>query len=110
MTHSKNNVVPGLLDLGTLQLAVMKFIWQREEAGHELTKVRDAFAPFYSEQGLAYSTILTVFTRLAKKGWLVKLASAPKATGLYRSSKSRQDVGKQLLNWVADEFFDGNLN
>lgn len=108
MVKKKTTSVP--LGLSRLQLDILRFVWSREEAGEKATTVRDAFDALYDRQKLAYSTLLTIFTSLEKKGWLQRKASTQKTPFLYRSKKSRPEVGKQLIAWVADEFFDGDIS
>ncbi len=107
MRRKKTTSVP--LGLGRLQLDILRFVWNREEAGEKATTVRDAFDALYTQKRLAYSTLLTIFTSLEKKGWLQRKAAAQKTPYLYHSKKSRSEVGKQLIDWVTNEFFDGNI-
>ncbi len=107
MKRKKTTSVP--LGLSRLQLDILRFVWSREETGKQETTVRDTFDVLYAKQKLAYSTLLTIFTSLEKKGWLKRKVSAQKTPYLYRSIKSRHEVGKQLIDWVADEFFDGDI-
>jgi len=52
---------------------------------------------------------MTSFRRLEKKGWLLRLLAAPKTTYFYQSTRSRREVGEQMLDWVNNEFFDSDL-
>jgi predicted transcriptional regulator len=52
--------------LGELELAVMESVWQRGQA-----TVRDVHEDL-ADRGLAYTTVMTVMTRLAQKGLLEK--------------------------------------
>jgi predicted transcriptional regulator len=51
---------------GELELAVMESVWQRGQA-----TVRDVHEDL-ADRGLAYTTVMTVMTRLAQKGLLEK--------------------------------------
>ena len=53
--------------LGDLELAVMESIWKREQA-----TVREVHEDLAAARGLAYTTVMTVMTRLARKGLLKK--------------------------------------
>jgi predicted transcriptional regulator len=52
--------------LGELELAVMESVWQRGQA-----TVREVHEDL-TDRGLAYTTVMTVMTRLARKGLLEK--------------------------------------
>ena len=101
--------VPGPVGLGKLELDMMLVVWSREEAGKDVTTVKDVFEVFYPKQSLSYTTVMTVFSRLKKKGWLRRLANGPKHTYRYQSTKPRQEAGRQMLDWVAAKYFDGDL-
>lgn len=53
--------------LGELELAVMESVWSRGEA-----TVRDVHEDLAAERSIAYTTVMTVMTRLARKGLLRK--------------------------------------
>lgn len=55
----------GLHSLGTLEIDVMTLMWEKGEA-----TVKDIFEILYERRRLAYTTIMTVMHRLAKKGIL----------------------------------------
>ncbi|HEB12908.1 MAG TPA: hypothetical protein ENI11_04445 [Actinobacteria bacterium] len=40
----------------------MLVVWSREEAGEDVTTVKDVFEVFYPKQGLSYTTVMTVFS------------------------------------------------
>ena len=102
---------PGPLGLGRLELDVMLYIWKREENGESSTRVKDAFRVFYSEDDLTYTTVMSVFHRLEKKGRLQRLAPPHKTKRLfyYHSTRSRQEVGQEQLDCIAGKFFDGDF-
>ena len=100
---------PHPLGLGKLELDMMLVVWSREEAGEAVTTVKDVFEVFYPKQGLSYTTVMTVFSRLKKKGWLCRLANGPQHTYRYQSTKPREEAGRQMLDWVAAKYFDGDL-
>jgi len=53
--------------LGELELVVMESVWRRGQA-----TVRDVHEDLAADRGLAYTTVMTVMTRLAHKGLLEK--------------------------------------
>lgn len=55
----------GLHSLGTLEIDVMTLMWEKGEA-----TVKDIFEVLYERRRLAYTTIMTVMHRLARKGIL----------------------------------------
>ena len=54
--------------LGELERAVMEHLWARAEAGAPPTTVREVHDHVGAERDLAYTTLMTVLDRLAKKG------------------------------------------
>ena len=54
--------------LGDLEAEIMELIWSRP--GSEGTTVRDVFEVLYERRRLAYTTVMSTMTRLAKKGLL----------------------------------------
>ena len=53
--------------LGELQLAVMEVVWKRQPAS-----VSDVVTELHSQKrDLAYTTVMTIMSRLAEKGWLI---------------------------------------
>ena len=99
--------------LGDLELAVMESVWRRGQA-----TVREVHEDLAAARGLAYTTVMTVMTRLAGKGLLEKrrdgaafVYEAPlSADELLRSSV--RDVLAGLLNDFAQptmsEFVDAS--
>ena len=53
--------------LGQLERAVMDLLWAREETGLTAREVADQLGP---DRELAYTTVMTVLDRLARKGFL----------------------------------------
>ena len=54
--------------LGDLEAEIMELIWSRP--GSKGTTVRDVFEVLYERRRLAYTTVMSTMTRLAKKGLL----------------------------------------
>ena len=52
--------------LGDLELAIMQIVWTRDEV-----TVRQVWAALQPQRALAYTTVMTVMSRLAQKGVLV---------------------------------------
>lgn len=70
--------------LGTLELAIMKVIWQRESV-----TVRDVLNTLHEERHLAYTTVMTVMQRLADKGLLLQEKQGK--THHYRAAQTRDE-------------------
>jgi predicted transcriptional regulator len=70
--------------LGELELAVMESVWQREEA-----TVREVHEDL-TDRDLAYTTVMTVMTRLARKGLLEKQRNG--AAFVYQAAMSADEL------------------
>ena len=90
--------------LGELELAVMEVVWQREPIS-----VSDVLAVLNNdERNLAYTSVMTVMSRLAEKGWLK--AEKHGRAFFYRAVHSRKqaesaavgDVVRALLSDFGD--------
>jgi len=90
------------VELGELQLAVMRVLWQRRKA-----TVAEVHAALEAERGLALTTVATVLTRLEKAGY-----AAHRAAGrhyLYRPLVSEEAVRRSMVGALADRLFEGDL-
>jgi BlaI family transcriptional regulator, penicillinase repressor len=76
--------------MGELERAVMNVLWDRGEPA----SVRDV-ARALSERDLAYTTVMTVLDRLARKGFVERERSG--RAWLYRPSASREAYIAQLM-------------
>lgn len=79
--------------LGDLERAVMEVLWSLED-GVEVT-VRDVHARLSAERDVAYTTVMTVMDRLARKD-LVTQEKAGRAY-LYRAGASRAEMTADLM-------------
>jgi predicted transcriptional regulator len=74
--------------------------------------VRDVFQELYKERDIAYTTVMTVMGRLAKKGLLDKRAVGN--AYIYSPTVSREDfarsVIKSILSGLVDEFYEPVLS
>lgn len=80
--------------LGQLELEVMEIIWERGEAA--VSDVQAALNQKNHE--LAYTTVMTVMTRLAEKGWLTTEKHGRAFS--YRATHSRQEAEAQAVGGV----------
>ena len=88
---------------GELERAVLEVLWG-DDAGDWLT-VREVHAALEAERGLAYTTVMTVLARMAKKG-LVEQRRDGKAY-LYRAAGSRGEMAADLMRQVLGSVADG---
>ena len=72
--------------LGELQVAVMEVVWEHQpiSVASVLTALND------HDRNLAYTTVMTIMSRLAEKGWLV--AEKRRRTYFYHAVRSRQEA------------------
>jgi predicted transcriptional regulator len=87
--------------LGDLQLAVMRVLWQRGEA--TVAQVHDAL---HEERGLAMTTIATVLSRLEKSGLLMHRTAERQF--VYRPLVSEGDVRRSMVGNLIDQLFHGD--
>lgn len=87
----------GVAVLGELEQAVMDVLWGRSEA----LSVREVHAALSNGRELAYTTVMTVLDRLAKKGIVVRNLDG--RAWHYRPALSRAElVSAEILAMLAD--------
>lgn len=81
--------------LGELELAVMTIVWDRQ-----LATVSDVLKTLQQAEGrqLAYTTVMTILSRLTEKGWLV--AEKRGRAFSYRAVHSRQEAEAAAVSSV----------
>lgn len=82
--------------LGDLEVAIMDVVWNTEE-----TTVRDVYDALKVKRELAYTTVMTVMSRLAEKGLLKKTKSG--TAFLYSPVYSRDDFTQSTVKKVISE-------
>ena len=90
-----------LLDLAPLELDCMNTLWPIGEA--TVREIRDQLA---ARRARAYTTIMTIMDRLARKG-IVERRKSGRAY-IYRPRLSAEEAGTQALGQVLDNFFGGS--
>ena len=90
-----------LLDLAPLELACMNALWPIGEAS-----VRDIRAQMYAARPRAYTTIMTIMDRLARKG-IVERRRVGRAW-LYRPNLSAEEARTHAVAQVVEGFFGGS--
>jgi predicted transcriptional regulator len=79
--------------LGELEQAVMDILWNRPDP----LSVRDVHELLAHERDLAYTTVMTVLDRLAKKGFVVRNLDG--RAWLYRPTNSRAaQIASEMLD------------
>jgi BlaI family transcriptional regulator, penicillinase repressor len=91
-----------LLELAPLELACMNVLWGLHEA--TVRDIRDGLAP---SRPRAYTTIMTIMDRLARKG----VVARRKVGRAYRYSAylSEEDARSHALGEVIENFFRGSI-
>ena len=80
--------------LGELQLAIMEIVWKRDSAS-----VADVLESLNADgRNLAYTTVMTVMSRLNEKGWL--LSEKRGRAFVYRAAHSREDAQALVVGEV----------
>jgi BlaI family transcriptional regulator, penicillinase repressor len=90
-----------LLDLAPLELDCMNTLWPMGEG--TVREIRDQLAP---RRPRAYTTIMTIMDRLARKG-IVERRKAGRAY-IYRPNLTMEDARSQALSQVVNNFFGGS--
>lgn len=89
--------------LGPLETAVMERLWKRRMA-----TVRDVVDDLAPGRSLAYTTVMTIMTRLHAKGLLIRERDGK--TYVYRPRLSREEhrakLSRDLVRGLVDEFGD----
>jgi BlaI family transcriptional regulator, penicillinase repressor len=89
------------LDLPPLELECMQALWARGEA-----TVHEIRAELFNQRPLAYTTVMTVMDRLARKG-VVDRRKRGRAH-VYRPAISEAEVRERALGRLVENFFRGS--
>ena len=90
-------------DLGELERAVMRLVWQHGDVTAE--HVREQLSE--QERPLKDSTVRTVLRRLEEKGYVSH--TVENRTFRYRPAESRQLVAGRAVKRIIDRFCDGSV-
>jgi BlaI family transcriptional regulator, penicillinase repressor len=88
--------------LGDLQLAIMRVLWERGEAA-----VAEVHAALEPERGLAPTTIATMLTKMEDKGVVEHRAEGRRF--LYRPTVSETEVRRAMLADLTQRLFLGDV-
>ncbi|CAM3243861.1 BlaI/MecI/CopY family transcriptional regulator [Nocardioides dubius] len=86
--------------IGDLERAVMDVLWDAKDG--DLLTVREVHALLADERDIAYTTVMTVMDRLARKGMVEQLREGRAYT--YRARASRGEMTAELMRGTLDEF------
>ena len=87
--------------LGELEAAIMNVVWQKGEA--TVQEVRGALEP---ERSPAYTTVMTVMSRLATKGLLERHKSG--RAYVYRPATEQAQLAGSMLSALVDRLYGGS--
>jgi len=87
--------------LGDLEAEIMELLWQKP-VGQGIS-VRDIYETLHTRRSLAYTTVMTTMSRLAKKG----LLSVEKGgqTHIYRVLFTKGEFTKRMVSQLFDSMF-----
>jgi predicted transcriptional regulator len=92
----------GAIQLGDLQLAIMRHLWQQGEAS-----VNDVHRGLYEERGLAPTTIATMLRKMEEKGVVMHRTEGRKF--IYRPTVSEQSARRSMVEQLTTRLFSGNV-
>jgi predicted transcriptional regulator len=96
------NSTKAINKLGDLERAVMEQVWALGEAGEPSVSVRQVHEALLRSRDLAYTTVMTVMTRLADAGLLVKERGTGRAY-LYAAAGTREELtASSMLGQLQD--------
>lgn len=89
-------------DLGPLEADVMRLVWEKGEV-----QVEDVHQALLRDREIAYTTVMTVMSRLAAKGWLSRRKQG--RAYLYRAARRREETAASTLQEWSRRFFGGRV-
>jgi BlaI family penicillinase repressor len=87
--------------LGDLQLAIMRLLWNRGEAS-----ATEVHAALLDERGLALTTIKTMLRKMDEKGVVSHWADG--RTFIYRAEVAEADVKDGMVGYLLQRLFAGD--
>ena len=92
----------GTHQLGELQLAIMKVLWQRKEG-----TVGEVHAALHEERGLALTTISTMLVKMEQKGVVSHRSEGRRF--IYYPLVSEREVRRTMVGELTDRLFQGDV-
>ena len=94
------------VSLSDLQLALMRQLWSRGDAGE--ASVAEVAEALRAERPLAHTTVATLLTRLEKRGLV---AARREGRGLvYRARVSEAQVQRSMVSGLLSNLFEGKAS
>lgn len=93
--------MPELRQLGDLQLAILRVLWEQREAS-----AADVHEALHPERGLAPTTIATMLAKLEKKGLIAHRSEGRQF--IYRAKVGEDEVQRSLVADLVDRVFLGD--
>ena len=87
--------------LTNLEAEIMQLVWEKGKA-----TVRDVYEAIRSTRPIAYTTVMTVLSKLAEKG-VVERSQKGRAY-VYRPKVSRKEAAQRSVDKLLHKFFDGS--
>ena len=87
--------------LTNLEAEIMQLVWEKGKA-----TVRDVYEAMRSTRPIAYTTVMTVLSKLAEKG-VVERSQKGRAY-VYRPKVSRKEAAQRSVDKLLRKFFDGS--
>ena len=87
--------------LGDLQLAIMRVLWDRSEA-----TVNEVHQDLHDERGLAPTTIATMLKKMELKGVVAHRTEGRQF--VYRATIDEADVNRSMVSELTDRLFGGS--
>ena len=88
--------------LGDLQLAIMRVLWERGEAS-----AAEVHQALWDERGLAPTTIATMLVKMEKKGVVTHRSQGRRF--LYAATVSEGEVTRSMVAQLAERLFEGDV-
>ena len=88
--------------LTELQLAIVRLLWEREEA-----TVVEIWEALHAERGLAQSTLATLLSRLERRGVVTHRAQSRQF--VYRALITEQDARHSMVSELTERLFEGDV-
>ncbi len=86
-------------NLGPLEQEVMDCIWEEKEVS-----VSDIHACLKKRRKIAYTTVMTIMTRLAEKGFLTRTMEGK--AYVYLPKKTKEQTAKGVIKKIVDSLVD----
>lgn len=93
---------PSGFDLGPLEAEVMRLVWEIGEV-----QVDEVHSVLQKDREIAYTTVMTVMSRLSAKGLLTRRKQG--RAYLYTAARDREEVAGSTLQAWSQRFFGGRL-